>query len=120
MNQLFNADTSTKFQSLCTDLSKENTMLWMPARDGKFSVKSTYNMLIKSNREVQVNGSTINLAVWESLINAAHMIKLFAWKCIRDLNITRSKQALYIVVSAGIMKRQSAGIPLRMKNGYTR
>ncbi|XP_026458917.1 uncharacterized protein LOC113359516 [Papaver somniferum] len=50
LNKLFDADTSNKIQNLFIDNTKEDVMVWMPARDGKFSVKSTYKKLTMSNK----------------------------------------------------------------------
>ncbi|XP_026385031.1 uncharacterized protein LOC113280646 [Papaver somniferum] len=98
-------------QSLYIDLSKEDEIVWMPANNGAFSVKSTYNMLTKSQCQIQVNGNIIMPAVWKNLwrCNTAHRIKLFAWNCIRDLNSTRFKLSYYdtsIDVNCGVCEQQ--------------
>lgn len=54
LNRLFDANTSLKIQSLFIDCSKEYVMLWMPSKDGSFSVKSTYKMLTHCAHKVQV------------------------------------------------------------------
>ncbi|XP_026396648.1 uncharacterized protein LOC113291315 [Papaver somniferum] len=98
-------------QSLYIDLNKEDEVICMPAKNGSFSVKSTDNMLTKDQCQVQVNGNIISSAVWKNLwnYNTAHRIKLFAWKCIRELNSTRYKLAYYdsnIEVNCGVCGQQ--------------
>ncbi|XP_026410344.1 uncharacterized protein LOC113305537 [Papaver somniferum] len=63
-------------------------MDWMLAKDGKFSVK---------NRETILNGRTIEPTIWKSLWSSktAHRIKLFAWKCIRELIPTKRKLVMF-------------------------
>lgn len=97
LDKLFDANTSMKIQTLFIDPSKEDVMLWIPAKDEKFFVKSTYNMLTKCNRVIQINGSDIKPPLWKRLWNckAAHRVKLFAWKSIRDLHTTKTKLASY-------------------------
>ncbi|XP_026396914.1 uncharacterized protein LOC113291615 [Papaver somniferum] len=48
-------------------------------------------------REVNINGRIINSVVWKNLwrTGAARRVKLFIWKCIREINQTRDKLALY-------------------------
>ncbi|XP_026460097.1 uncharacterized protein LOC113360875 [Papaver somniferum] len=97
LHKLFDNNTVQKILSIILDTSKEDTMLWMPARDGKFSVKSTYKHLTLTTSVVQVNGRNIENKIWGLLwkTNTAHRIKLFSWKCIRDLHNTRYKLSTY-------------------------
>ncbi|XP_026396130.1 uncharacterized protein LOC113290763 [Papaver somniferum] len=95
--KLFDNNIVQKIMSIFLDTLKEDTMLWMPAKDGKFSVKNTYKKLTMTTSGVQVNGRDIQNKVWRSLwkTNTAHRTKLFAWKCIRDLHNTRYKLSIY-------------------------
>ncbi|XP_026419976.1 uncharacterized protein LOC113315954 [Papaver somniferum] len=96
-NQLFDINTSQKIHNSFLDTSKEEIMVWMPAKDGKFSVKSTYKKLTMNNSESLVNGRIIQNKVWKALWkrNTTHKIKLFAWRCIHDSHPTRHKLARY-------------------------
>ncbi|XP_026409878.1 uncharacterized protein LOC113304974 [Papaver somniferum] len=96
-DQLFDDNTSARIQSMFLDVTKEDKMIWMPSKDGKFSVKSTYNKLTSWDGEVNVNGRIIQFVVWKALwkSGATHRIKLFIWKCIREINQTRDKLAVY-------------------------
>ncbi|XP_026385013.1 uncharacterized protein LOC113280624 [Papaver somniferum] len=51
---LFDGDTALKIQALFIDTSKEDSMIWMPAKDGVSSVKSTYKMLSYNDSDVHV------------------------------------------------------------------
>ncbi|XP_026399921.1 uncharacterized protein LOC113295809 [Papaver somniferum] len=104
LNHLFDANTSMKIQTFFIDKSKKDVMIWMPTKDGKFSVKSAYKLLTNSDREVQVNGVSINKLVWRRLwsSSAAHRIKMFAWKCIRDIHSTKHNLTRCEVVFQGV------------------
>ncbi|XP_026438542.1 uncharacterized protein LOC113337068 [Papaver somniferum] len=84
-------------QSLYLDTSKEDNMIWMPAKDGKFSVKSAYKKLTMENTEITVGGRVIQRkvckALWKSKL--AHKIIFFAWNCLHEAHFTRLKLALY-------------------------
>ncbi|XP_026399338.1 uncharacterized protein LOC113295210 [Papaver somniferum] len=67
LDHLFDVDTSRKIQSLFIDKSKKDVMIWMPAKDDKFSVESAYKQLTISNSEVQVNGVAVCNKVWKAL-----------------------------------------------------
>ncbi|XP_026433495.1 uncharacterized protein LOC113330916 [Papaver somniferum] len=67
LNQIFDNNTSQKIHNLFLDTSKEDIMVWMPARDGKFSVKSTYKKLTMNTSEALVNGRIIQHNVWKRL-----------------------------------------------------
>ncbi|XP_026416324.1 uncharacterized protein LOC113311738 [Papaver somniferum] len=97
INSLFDPDTTLKIQTLYINENNEDSMIWMPAKDGIFSVKSTYKMLTYNNREVQVEGRTIDRKVWKTLwsCKAAQRIKIFAWKSIRGLHSTKYKRAMF-------------------------
>ncbi|XP_026451196.1 uncharacterized protein LOC113351423 [Papaver somniferum] len=97
LNQLFDNETSNMIQKLYINLNKEDELIWIPAKNGVFLVKSTYNMLTKSRYQVEVNGNIVSASTWKKLwgCNIAHRIKLFSWKCLRNLNSTRSKLVIY-------------------------
>ncbi|XP_026451484.1 uncharacterized protein LOC113351764 [Papaver somniferum] len=94
---LFDADTALKIQALYIDKSKEDSMIWMPSKDGVFSVKSTSKMLTYNDRKVQIEGRTIDRKIWKSLwkCKVAQRIKLFAWKCIRGIHSTKFSRPIY-------------------------
>ncbi|XP_026383665.1 uncharacterized protein LOC113279176 [Papaver somniferum] len=94
---LFDADIALKIQALYIDISKEDSIIWMPAKDGVFSVKITYKMLTYNDKEVQIEGRTIDRKVWKSLwkYKDAQRIKLFAWKCIRGVHNTKIRREIY-------------------------
>ncbi|XP_026451104.1 disease resistance protein RGA2-like [Papaver somniferum] len=54
LHQLFDDNTSQKIQSLFLDITKDDIMIWMPTKDGKFSVKDTYKHLTMSSSDVQL------------------------------------------------------------------
>ncbi|XP_026450548.1 uncharacterized protein LOC113350629 [Papaver somniferum] len=97
LNQLFSPDISFRIQNIFMDISKEDTMIWMPSTDGKFSVKSTYKMLSKNTSAAQVNDIIVSSKTWKALWQSkvAHRVKIFAWKCIHGIHSTRVKIALY-------------------------
>ncbi|XP_026428820.1 uncharacterized protein LOC113324744 [Papaver somniferum] len=71
--------------------------IWMPSKDGNLSVRSTYNKLSHCAREANVNGIIIDFVIWKKLwkSGATHIIKLFIWKCIREINQTRDKPEVH-------------------------
>ncbi|XP_026383785.1 uncharacterized protein LOC113279300 [Papaver somniferum] len=97
LDSLFDTITSKKIQDIFIDNSKEDIMIWTPAKDGKFTVKSAYNHLARSTNDTQVNGSLVQPEVWKALwsCSVAHRIKLFSWKCLHECHPTRYKLAVH-------------------------
>lgn len=97
VNQLFDAATTTRILKMFLDTTKYDNLIWMPSKDGTFSVKNTYNLLANTTSDAQVNGNIVPTSVWKSLrkCSASHRVKLFVWKCIRDIIPTRSKTAVH-------------------------
>ncbi|XP_026419793.1 uncharacterized protein LOC113315751 [Papaver somniferum] len=97
LSKLFDVVTVSCITMIFLDVTQEDKLIWMPAKDGNFSVKSTYNMLSHGQNDTQVNGIPVLTSTWKALWNCklAHRIKLFIWKCIRDIIQTRSRISIY-------------------------
>ncbi|XP_026397067.1 uncharacterized protein LOC113291789 [Papaver somniferum] len=77
------------------DIGTDN-LIWMPDRKGQFSVKSACNV-ISSHSNANTGAQVVPSQVWKALwkVKLPHKIKLFAWKCIRDIIPTRDKLSKY-------------------------
>lgn len=93
---LFDRDTMNIIHNMYMDIEKEDQALWMPSKDGKFSVKSTYNHLVHSRPVVPIQNADSH--VWKSLwgCKATHRTKTFVWKYIRDIVPTRIRLSRHI------------------------
>ncbi|XP_026410178.1 uncharacterized protein LOC113305335 [Papaver somniferum] len=121
LDQLFDNNTSARIQSMFLDVTKEDKMIWMPSKDGKFSVKSTYNKLTSWDGEVNVNGRIIQSVVWKALwkSGATHRVKLFIWKCIREINQTREKLEVYNIEQETQCGSCGTGACIGIKGSFT-
>ncbi|KAF6168040.1 hypothetical protein GIB67_011425 [Kingdonia uniflora] len=66
---------------------------WIPSKDGKFSIKSTYRALMSGSQMDPVLGSpSFLLRFWKN--KASPWGQMFAWKCFRDMIPCQEKIAV--------------------------
>ncbi|XP_026410109.1 uncharacterized protein LOC113305243 [Papaver somniferum] len=107
VNTLFDALTAARTSMMYLDITSEDYVIWMVAKDGIFSIKSTYNMLANIQVDAQVSGVVVPSQIWKALwkSNVAHKTKLFVCKCIRDIIPTRRKTDIFNVEAVTVCGR---------------
>ncbi|XP_026396843.1 uncharacterized protein LOC113291534 [Papaver somniferum] len=75
---LIDAESATKIISMDVPAIGEDTLIWLPDRNGQFSVKSAYNVLFKLPNPTAVV-QNVSSQVWKVLwkVKIPHKVKLF-------------------------------------------
>ncbi|XP_026449972.1 uncharacterized protein LOC113350104 [Papaver somniferum] len=91
INNVFHVDTTSKILSVHVPQMGVDTLIWTPDKKGVFSVKSAYNIL-NSRTNTIVGNHSIPSSVWIALwrTKLPHKVKLFVWKCLKDIVPSRS------------------------------
>ncbi|XP_026378232.1 uncharacterized protein LOC113272634 [Papaver somniferum] len=93
------------------DTSKEDVMICMPAKDGKFSVKSAYKMLTIDDRNIQVNGRIIQTSTWKALWHYRIAHKINCGICGSNLETIK-----HILFECNYSKRVWRGLNIDIKD----
>ncbi|XP_026455364.1 uncharacterized protein LOC113356439 [Papaver somniferum] len=93
---LFEKDCAEKIIDMSVPATGKDKLIWLPDRKGQFTVKSVYNVLSRGTN-LTAGSNTVPAQVRKSLwkVQLPHKVKLFAWKCIRDIIPTRDKLSRY-------------------------
>ncbi|XP_026436221.1 uncharacterized protein LOC113334099 [Papaver somniferum] len=96
ISELFIADDASKIIDMNIPLIGFDVLIWLPDRKGQFSVKSVYNVLT-DRTNLPVSNQHVPNQVWRSLWKVAlpHKVKLFVWKCMKDIIPTKDKLSRY-------------------------
>ncbi|CDP00431.1 unnamed protein product [Coffea canephora] len=114
----FNREDAENILKIPISLSRSGDMhFWTHCKNGEFSVKSCYQVLLKEDRSMErgakgEDGSSYddsNKQIWKTLwsLNIKHKIKLFIWRCItntltaRETIFRRTKQGSPICSRCG-------------------
>ncbi|XP_026433777.1 uncharacterized protein LOC113331264 [Papaver somniferum] len=74
----------------------EDKLIWEPNSSGEFSVKSAYKAINNDSSLRSSQQSSFPKVVWKNLWKAKvpHKVKLFLWKCLRNIVPTLMQQSL--------------------------
>ncbi|XP_026430302.1 uncharacterized protein LOC113326839 [Papaver somniferum] len=97
LNILFSPKNVERISIMEISVSEEDILRWSPAKDGVFSVKSTYNKLMERRVFNQAAICTIPKVVWKVLwkMKLPHIVKFFIWKCLKNSVPTRIRLAQF-------------------------
>ncbi|XP_026410805.1 uncharacterized protein LOC113306033 [Papaver somniferum] len=93
---LFSPESAESILCMTIPAIGTDNLICMPDRKVQFSVKSAYNVLSSysnTNTGAHVVPVQVRKALWK--FKLPHKVKLFAWKCIRDIVPTRDKLSKY-------------------------